>query len=131
MGKKKVLPVLGGVAVGAGLGVLFAPKKGSETRKELADKFNDLIKEVKKIDKEDAKDYIENAIKDLKSEIESLDKEEILEIARAKAEVVQEKASKLVKYTKKRGEEELEKAAEALRKTAINVSKEVIKKLEK
>ena len=35
MKKKTVAALLGGAAVGAGLGVLFAPKSGKETRNEL------------------------------------------------------------------------------------------------
>ena len=44
--------VLAGVAVGALLGVLFAPDKGSETRKKLSRKATDTADEVK--DKFDA-----------------------------------------------------------------------------
>jgi gas vesicle protein len=40
---KVVMGVLAGMAVGALLGVLFAPDKGSETRKKMAEKGGDLI----------------------------------------------------------------------------------------
>ncbi|MFN7043604.1 MAG: YtxH domain-containing protein [Flavobacterium sp.] len=42
-----LLGVLGGVAIGAVLGVLFAPAKGSETRKKIADKGGDLTDSIK------------------------------------------------------------------------------------
>ena len=38
---------LAGAAVGIGLGVLFAPKSGKETRKELKEKFDEMVKKVK------------------------------------------------------------------------------------
>lgn len=131
MKKGKTLAALGGLAVGTGLGVLFAPKKGSETRKDLSKKFNDLLIAAKKIDKEDALEYIETTIEDIKEQLNDLDKEEIIEIAKKKAKDIQNKAEELVKYTKKRGNEELTKAADALKVKTIEVSKEVIKKLEK
>jgi gas vesicle protein len=43
---KVLLGVLAGVAVGATLGILFAPDKGSKTRKKIADKSNDYADEL-------------------------------------------------------------------------------------
>ena len=43
---KILLGVLAGVAIGATLGVLFAPKKGSSTRKRIARKSNDYVNEL-------------------------------------------------------------------------------------
>lgn len=41
--RKILLGVLSGVAAGAALGVLFAPRKGVDTRQEISDKSNDYI----------------------------------------------------------------------------------------
>ena len=47
MGSGKVLlGVLAGVAVGATLGILFAPDKGSVTRKKISEKGDDYAEEL-------------------------------------------------------------------------------------
>jgi gas vesicle protein len=52
---KVLLGLLGGVAAGALLGILFAPDKGSNTRKKIADKSNDYADGLK----EKLDDFIE------------------------------------------------------------------------
>lgn len=44
---KIILGVLGGVAVGALAGILFAPAKGTKTRKRILKKGNDYTKDLK------------------------------------------------------------------------------------
>ena len=44
---KVVLGVLVGLAAGAALGIQFAPDKGTETRKKIAKKGEDMVDELK------------------------------------------------------------------------------------
>jgi len=120
-----------GVAVGVGIGVLFAPKSGSETREELKLKMDELIEKAKKIKKEDVKEAILTKVNSIKEALADLDKEKVLEIAKKKAHQIQEMAQELVDYVIEKGIPVVEKTADAVRKKAIVVTKGVLNKLEK
>ena len=120
-----------GAAVGAGLGILFAPKKGSETIEDLKKKINELLAKVKEIDAEDVKEAIETKIAEIKDELEDLDKEKALKIAKQKAADIKKKSEELVNLAVEKGTPVLQKAADEVRQKAIVVVKEVLKRLEK
>ena len=120
-----------GAGIGAGLGILFAPKKGSETRHDLKVKADELIAKAKEIDVNDVKKDIEKKIKELKHDIKELDKEKVLKIAKEKGEVVKSKATELVELAKEKGTPVLKDAANEVREKALAVAKEVVAKLEK
>lgn len=44
---KMILGILSGAAAGAAVGMLFAPKKGADTRKRIADRSNEYMYETK------------------------------------------------------------------------------------
>ena len=58
-----------GLGAGVGLGLLFAPKKGSETREDLKNKFNELLQKVKEIDVQEVKCDFEKKINKLEKEL--------------------------------------------------------------
>lgn len=119
-----------GALVGAGLGVLFTPKTGKDTRKLLNKKAEELIEKAKEIDPKEVKDGVESRINAIKEELADLDKEKAKKIARAKAKDIQDKASELVEYAIEKGTPALEKAADSLRQKAIVVTKDILNKLE-
>ena len=80
MKKRDLGKIAAGAALGAGLGILLAPKSGSETRKELNEKIHELLDKVKNIDSKELKNEFNNKINELKEEIKDLDKEKVLKL---------------------------------------------------
>lgn len=131
MSKKKGLGKLfAGVAIGTGLGMLFAPKKGEDLRKSLKNKIDEMIDKLKGIDSEEVKQTMEQKINEIKEELDDLDKEKILKIAQEKANIIIDKTEKLVEYAIDKGTPVLEKAADSVRNKAIAVTKDVLERLE-
>ena len=130
MSKKGLGKFVLGAAVGAGLGILFAPRSGKETRKMLKDKMDDLVKKAKELDKEEVKAAIEAKINEIKEGIKNLDKETAVELAKKQGKKIRDKAEELALYVKEKGTPVMEKTADAVRSKAIDVTKEVLNKLE-
>jgi len=59
-----LIALLAGAAVGVGLGILFAPDKGSKTREKIKDGFDDL--------KDQTKDKFSKSKEDLKETVDEL-----------------------------------------------------------
>ncbi len=121
---------LAGAMVGAGLGLLFAPKKGSALRAELKERLDYFISKVKEIDVEDVKDEFERKLSEVKNDLEDLDKEKVFEIAQKKANELKAKIEDLVELAIDKGTPVLRDAAEEVRKKAICVTKDVLNKLQ-
>lgn len=121
---------LAGVSLGAAAGVLLAPKAGSETRKDLKKHIDKMLEELKGIDVDEVKQDIEAKIYEIKESLDSLDKETVTKIAKKKAAEIQELANELVDYAVEKGTPVLKQTAATVRTKAIEVTKEVLNKLE-
>ena len=119
-----------GLAVGAGLGVLFAPKNGEETRKELRKKGNEFLDKVKDSDPEEIKENITEKLTELQNELRQLDKEKVKEIAITKGKALVKKADELAKLAVEKGTPAVQKTAKELKRKASSTLKLIANKLE-
>lgn len=121
---------IAGAAIGVGLGILFAPKSGKETRKVLKVKLDELTDQIKKIDVAEVKKEFSRKIEDIKMDLVDLDREKAIEIAAEKAAVIKEKAQDLFELAKEKGTPILKKTANEVLENIIKISKDTQKKLE-
>lgn len=130
MKKRGMSKFITGAALGVGLGFLFAPKKGSETRKELGTKMEELLNKVKELDMEEVQKTLEKKVNEIEKELKDLDKEKVLKIAKTKGKELKKKSEDLVKLAVDKGTPILKEMAEEIRDKTIIVIKEVLNKLE-
>lgn len=118
-----------GALIGAGIGMLFAPKKGSETRTELKEKFEELLVKAKDIDLNEVKENIEKKLNEIQEELSNLDKEKALDIAREKGELLKNKAIEVYDLAKEKGTPVLANCAKEVREKTIKAVEELLDKL--
>lgn len=130
MSKKGFGKFLAGASLGAGLALLFAPKKGSETRQELKLKLDELWIKAKNVDTDEVKETFQKKVDEIKKELSDLDKEKAIDLAKKKSEDLKKQCEELLKLAKEKGTPVLEGVAKDIKEKAIVVTKEVLKKLE-
>jgi len=121
---------LAGAAIGGALGVLFAPKKGSESREDLKKKATDTFNKVKDYDYNKAISNMEKKFNKLKKEVQDLDKEKALKLAKEKAAIIKNKADELVNEAIEYATPVVEQKAKEARLALINLLNATIEKLE-
>ena len=96
MSKRGIGKFVLGAGIGAGIALLFAPKKGEELRKDVLSKISELCDKLKDIDEEEVKANIEKKVNEIKDGIKDLDKEKVKKIAVEKGEALKAKVNELV-----------------------------------
>ena len=111
---------LAGAAIGAGLGILFAPKSGKETREDIKNKISEIIEQAKTLKAEDVKEMIISKVEDLQEQLK----------AKQKAKKIQKKAEELYKLAVEKGTPVLEKTTKELKDATASALKKIVSKLE-
>ena len=118
-----------GAGIGVGLGMLFAPKSGKETRAELKEKMDDLVAKAKDLSKEDVKEAIEKKVTEIKKDLKNLDKETVAEKIKEGAKKIKKKADDLVDYAVEKGTPVIEAAAKEVKTSTIKTLESITAKL--
>ena len=124
MGKSHKLTTLAfGAAVGVGIGLLIAPKSGKETRKDLKEKFDELVQKVKELDAEEVKENLIKKIDEIKEGIADLDKEKVTSIAKEKAAKIKKNVTELYESAKEKTTPVVTKAVSDIKDKTISFLK--------
>ncbi len=92
---------LSGVLLGVAGGMLLAPKKGEELRKDLKIKGDEVYEKIASYDYSAHKEAFVNKVDDFKGMVQDLDKEKVKDISLESLENLKGKAEELVSTAKK------------------------------
>lgn len=127
---KIITAACAGAVIGGITGILFAPRKGSETRAKIKDYFLELKNKLQGVTEENVKEYIEKELDNLDLDLAKLDMETEYKKAKKLAKKIIKKINKLINYTKKKGMGEFEELISDLKEKAEEIGEEILTNLE-
>ena len=116
----KIGKFIAGVGIGTVIGMLLAPKKGSELRQDLKDKSQELYDKAQNMTKEDIETLVNNTIEEIKQAIEEFDLDEFKEATGAKLSNLKDKLEQLANSIK--SSDEYENFKEAVNKVSTDLT---------
>lgn len=96
----KIGKFIAGIGIGTVIGMLLAPKKGSELREDLKEKSQELYDKAQNMTKEDFEALINDAIEEIKLAIDEFDIDEFKETTGVKLAEVKKKLEQLADSVK-------------------------------
>ena len=126
----KIGKFIAGVGIGTVIGMLLAPKKGSELRQDLKDKSQELYDKAQNMTKEDIETLVNNTIEEIKQAIEEFDLDEFKEATGAKLSNLKDKLEQLANSIKSSDEyanfkEEVNKVSTDLTSTISEIKTKI------
>lgn len=132
MGKKTntALTFLTGGIIGAGLGVLFAPNKGKETRKVIQDKYVELKDKLQGLNTDNVSDFIDEVKVEIENQIKELKKEKVLTNAKSKAKEIKRSCDEMIDAASQATNKKLLQTTKEFKTATVQTLKEIINKIE-
>ena len=127
---KIVAGAVAGAVIGGTLGVLFAPRKGSDTRAKIKETFNNLKDKVANLSSEDIQKYINKKLDEIDKEISLLEITNNYKEAKRRGKKLIKKIIKLINYCAKKGKDEFEELIEDLKERVEEISEEILTNLD-
>ncbi len=118
-----------GALVGAGLGILLAPKEGNETRNDLKKSFSLLVDTIKNIDIEETKASLLDKVAEIRDELMNIDEVTASEYAKEKVDMVTAKCDELIETASKNNVPIVNNAALNVKENAVNMLGEFLKEV--
>ncbi len=119
----KINKFVAGLGVGVVIGVLFAPKKGSELRGDIKEKGTDLYDKASSMTKEDYQELFSKKIDDMKKAIDEFDIHEFKDATSKKLGDLKDKVEELADAVQ--DSKEYDKVKTALKKISGDISEKV------
>lgn len=119
-----------GMFTGATLALLFTPTTGEENRKALKKKMDECIDYIKNLDAKEVKKELEQKIDDIRKDLEALDKETVVKLAKEQGQKIQKKANELYEYAKEKTTPVVQNITKDIKEKTVKVANDVIEKLE-